>query len=80
MTRANSEAIPQAAFVVICKTDASPVAVGEQLKALGAEVGLQSAGYRRGKDHCSGRHDQSRRDTERCLRRTARQTGFDTDP
>lgn len=38
MTRADGEAMPQAAFVVICKTDASPVAVAEQLKTLGAEV------------------------------------------
>ena len=38
MTRANGEEMPRAAFVVICKTDASPVAVAEQLKALGAKV------------------------------------------
>ena len=38
MTRAYDEEMPRAAFVVICKTDASPAAVAEQLKALGAEV------------------------------------------
>lgn len=38
MTRANGEEMPKVALVVICKYDASPVAVGEKLKALGAEV------------------------------------------
>ena len=38
MTRADGKEMPKASFVVICKADASPVAVGEQLKALGAEV------------------------------------------
>ena len=38
MTRANGEEMHRAAFVVICKTDASPAAVAEHLKALGAKV------------------------------------------
>ena len=38
MTRADRKEMPKASFVVICKTNASPVAVAEQLKTLGAEV------------------------------------------
>ena len=38
MTRADGKEMPKASFVVICKAEASPVAVAEQLKTLGAEV------------------------------------------
>ena len=38
LTRADGAEMPKAAFVVICKAEASPVAVAEQLKTLGAEV------------------------------------------
>ena len=38
LTRADGKEMPKASFVVICKAEASPVAVAEQLKTLGAEV------------------------------------------
>ena len=38
MTRADGKEMPKASFVVICKTNASPVAVAEQLAKLGSTL------------------------------------------
>ncbi len=38
MTRAGGKEMPKASFVVICKADASPVAVAEQLAKLGSTL------------------------------------------